>query len=236
MFFSFFYLSVRALLGLLVRSGRGPDVKDIELMVLRHELEVLRRQVGRPRLEPADRALLAAAACHLPRSSRRALLVTPGTLLRWHRALVRRKWREQPGRLGRPRLSPEIPSLLDGRARRADVARPATRRLWRTRGVGSRQGTAEPPRRRERRRKQHPPMLPEPGIGGNETRNLGFWAKELDPACRVLDPCIDSRACRPQPSEPRSGRTARLPFSTSTARSPSTVRLSGSSSSSRRGG
>src|SRR5712691_9362040 len=90
MFFSFLYLSVRALLGLLVRSGRGPNVKDIELMVLRPE--------RRP---------------------------------------------------------------------------------------------------------------------------------ELDPACRVLDPCIDSRACRPQPSEPRSGRTARLPFSTSTARSPSTVRPSG---------
>ncbi len=95
MFFSFLYLAVRALLGLLVRSRRGPDVKDVELMVIRHELEVLRRQVGRPKLWPADRALLAAAACHLPRSSRRVLLVTPGTLLRWHRALVRCKWRQQ---------------------------------------------------------------------------------------------------------------------------------------------
>ncbi len=61
MFFSFLYLAVRALLGLLVRSRCGPDVKDVELMVIRHELEVLRRQVGRPKLRPADRALLAAA-------------------------------------------------------------------------------------------------------------------------------------------------------------------------------
>jgi putative transposase len=112
MVFSFLYLAVRALLGLLVRSRRGPDVKDIELMVLRHELEVLRRQLERPKLRPADRALLAAAACYLPRASRRSLLVTPRTLLRWHRSLVRRKWRQPGARPGRPRLSPEIRELV----------------------------------------------------------------------------------------------------------------------------
>jgi putative transposase len=112
MFFSFLYLAVRALIGLLVRSGRGSGVKDVELMVLRHELEVLRRQVGRPKLRPADRALLAAAAWHLPRSSRQTRLVAPGTLLRWHRALVRRKWRQTDGRPGRPRLSAEIRELV----------------------------------------------------------------------------------------------------------------------------
>jgi putative transposase len=112
MFFSFAYLALRSLLGLLVRSGRGPDVKDIELMVLRHELEVLRRQVGRPALRPADRAFLAAAGCHLPRSLRSALLVTPRTLLRWHRAFVRRKWRQDGRRQGRPRLSSEIQELV----------------------------------------------------------------------------------------------------------------------------
>ncbi len=103
MVFSWLYLAVRALLGALVRSRRGLHVKDVELLVLRHELKILRREVTRPRLEPADRALLAAAACHLPRSSRGALLVTPRTLLRWHRALVRRKWRQpsvRPGRCG----------------------------------------------------------------------------------------------------------------------------------------
>ncbi len=112
MLFSFLYLAVRALIGLLVRSGRGSGVKDVELMVLRHELEVLRRQVGRPKLRPADRALLAAAAWHLPRASRGTRLVTPGTLLRWQRALVRRKWRQTDGRPGRPRLSAEIRELV----------------------------------------------------------------------------------------------------------------------------
>src|SRR5712691_3870244 len=111
MFFSFLYLTVRALFGLLVRSRRGPDLKDVELLVLRHELEVLRRQVGRPKLRSADRALLAAAACRLPRSSRLSLLVTPRTLLRWHQSLVRWKWRRYGTRLGRPRLSPEIREL-----------------------------------------------------------------------------------------------------------------------------
>jgi putative transposase len=63
MAFSFLYLAVQALLGALVRSQRGLHVKDIELLVLRHELEILRRQVVRPKLRMADRALLAAAAC-----------------------------------------------------------------------------------------------------------------------------------------------------------------------------
>ncbi len=90
MAFSFLYLAVRALLGALVRSRRGLDVKDVELLVLRHELAILRRQVVRPKLAMADRALLAAVAVHLPRPQRSVLLVTPRTLLRWHGALVRR--------------------------------------------------------------------------------------------------------------------------------------------------
>ena len=67
MAFSFLYLAVRSLLGALLRSRRGLHVKDVELLVLRHELEILRRQVARPELRMVDRALLAAAACHLPR-------------------------------------------------------------------------------------------------------------------------------------------------------------------------
>ena len=109
---SFLYLAVRALLGALVRSRRGLHVKDIELLVLRHELEILRRQVAQPKLGMVDRALLAAAACHLPRSSRRVLLVTPRTVLRWHQALVRRKWRQAPGRRGRPTLPAEVRELV----------------------------------------------------------------------------------------------------------------------------
>jgi hypothetical protein len=67
MAFSFLYVAFRALVGVLVRSRRGLDVKDLELLVLRHELDVLRREVARPKLRGADRALLAAAACHVPR-------------------------------------------------------------------------------------------------------------------------------------------------------------------------
>jgi len=81
MVFSFLYLAVRALLGAFVRSRRGLDVKDVELLVLHHELEVLRRQVARPKLRAADRALLAARACHLPRSSCTRLLAPPARIL-----------------------------------------------------------------------------------------------------------------------------------------------------------
>jgi putative transposase len=112
MVFSFLYLAVRALLGLLVRCRRGPDVKDVELLVLRHEIAVLRRQVGRPKLRLADRALFAAAACHLSPASRLSLLVTPRTLLRWHQSLVRWKWRRYGARPGRPKLSAEIRELV----------------------------------------------------------------------------------------------------------------------------
>jgi transposase InsO family protein len=109
---SFLYLAVRALLGALVRSRRGLHAKDVELLVLRHELEILRRQVARPKLAAADRALMAAAACYLPRSSRSVLFVTPRTLLRWHRALVRRRWRQPPGQRGRPKLPAEVRDLV----------------------------------------------------------------------------------------------------------------------------
>jgi putative transposase len=110
--FSFVYLAFRALLGALVRSRRGLDVKDVELLVLRHELEVLRRHGARPQLRAPDRALLAAAARHLPPSLRGARLVTPRTLLRWHRALLRRKWRQSAGRRGRPRMPGEVRALV----------------------------------------------------------------------------------------------------------------------------
>jgi len=113
MVLSFVYLAFRALLGALVRSRRGLGLRDMEVIVLRHELEVLRRQVARPKLRPADRALLAAAAFELPRSLRgTARLVTPRTLLRWHRALVRRKWRQTSARRGRPPLAVEVQELV----------------------------------------------------------------------------------------------------------------------------
>jgi hypothetical protein len=111
MTFSFLSLAVRALLAVLIRSRRL-HVKDIELLLLRHELEILRRQVARPKLRMVDRALLATAAYHLPHSSRGVLLVSPRTLLRSHQALVRRKWRQPVGRVGRPPLSTAVRELV----------------------------------------------------------------------------------------------------------------------------
>src|SRR5438105_8740464 len=101
MFLSFAYLAFVSLLRLVVRR-RSAAVMEVELLVLRHQLEVLRRQVGRPPLRAADRALLAALARLLPRQRRQLFLVTPQTLLRWHRELVRRKWTQPQRTTGRP--------------------------------------------------------------------------------------------------------------------------------------
>ncbi len=106
------YLAFVSLLKLLIRSGRHVDVKDVELLVLRHQLEVLRRQVERPKLRPRDRALMAAAGRLLPPARRHGLLVTPQTLLRWHRGLVRRKWTYPHARPGRPPIDARTRELV----------------------------------------------------------------------------------------------------------------------------
>jgi hypothetical protein len=97
------FLLVRRLLDLL-RLGPTPDEKDVEIVVLRHQLAVLRRQVARPRYTPADRAVLAMLARLLSRERWAAFLVTPATQLRWHRELVARSW-TYPG-IGSPHPTP----------------------------------------------------------------------------------------------------------------------------------
>src|ERR1019366_7416180 len=85
------FLLVRRLLDLL-RLGPSPDEKDVEIAVLRHQLAVLHRRVARPRYSPTDRAVLATLARFLSRDRWGVFLVTPATLLRWHRDLVARSW------------------------------------------------------------------------------------------------------------------------------------------------
>jgi putative transposase len=89
----------------------GDVAKDLELLVLRHQLSVLRRQVPRRRLEPADRALLAAISRVLPRSRWSCFLVRPETLLRWHRRLVAGAW-TYPRGPGRPPLNEDVQALI----------------------------------------------------------------------------------------------------------------------------
>ena len=103
-------------LGWLVLLGRSQASKDTEIMVLRHEVMVLRRQVARPRPDWADRAVLAALARRLPAALRSSRMVTPGTLLAWLRRLITRKW-TYPGRPGRPSAGQEIRDLVLGIAR-----------------------------------------------------------------------------------------------------------------------
>ena len=112
MFLSFAYLAFSAVLKLLLRRRRSGFAKDVELLVLRHQLVVLGRQARRPSLRPADRAFLAALARVLPRRRRHALVVTPQTLLRWHRELVRRKWARPRRSAGRPQVTARVRQLV----------------------------------------------------------------------------------------------------------------------------
>jgi putative transposase len=105
------YLIVVRVFGWLVLLGRSQASKDAEILVLRHEVAVLRRRVVRPRLDWADRAILTALTRILPSALRSHRLVTPGTLLAWQRRLVKRKWR-YPSKLGRPTVSDEIRELV----------------------------------------------------------------------------------------------------------------------------
>jgi putative transposase len=106
------YLTFVRLCGWLALLGRSSASKDAELLVLRHEVVVLRRTNPRRRLDWADRAVLAALIRLLPGRPRAHRLITPGTVLRWHRRLVAHKW-TCPHRTGRPPVSAEIAALIE---------------------------------------------------------------------------------------------------------------------------
>jgi len=110
------YLIFIRLAGWMALLARSAAAKDAELLVLRHEVAVLRRQNPKPKLDWADRAVLAVLARLLPRPLRMSRLVTPDTLLRWHRRLIRWRW-TYPNGSGRPPVDPRIAALIEQMAR-----------------------------------------------------------------------------------------------------------------------
>jgi len=109
---AFVYVVLRHLLGLVVIAMRSEEANQVELLALRHEVAVLRRQVARPAYRPCDRALLAALSRLLPRSSWSSFGVTPATLLAWHRRLVAKRWTYPHRGTGRPPVDEETTALV----------------------------------------------------------------------------------------------------------------------------
>jgi putative transposase len=106
------YLTLCRSVRLLTQLARGDAAKDLEILVLRHQLIVLRRQTPRPRLEPADRALLAAISRVLPRTRWSCFFVKPETLLRWHRRMVAGAWTYPRRGPGRPPMDHDVQQLI----------------------------------------------------------------------------------------------------------------------------
>jgi putative transposase len=106
------YLIVLRVFGWIALLARSQASKDAEILILRHQLAVLRRQVAAPRPSWADRAILSALARLLPRRRRQRLFVTPRTLLRWHADLVKRRWTYPKRGPGRPPIRPTMRALV----------------------------------------------------------------------------------------------------------------------------
>ena len=164
---SLVYLFMRTLVALIIGTGkRGRDehAKDLEILVLRHQLRVLQRTAGRPQLRTVDRVLLAAASRALPRDRWVAFLVTPATLLRWHDELVKRRWTyRRTGRPGRPPIEPAVRTLILRLARenprfrlRADRGRAPQARHLGQRDDGPHPAPGRPARSRPAARRARP--------------------------------------------------------------------------------
>ena len=112
MLISCFYWLVRHLVGLIVLRCRSEAANEVEILVLRHELAVLRRQVARPSCRAADRVFLAALARMLPRDRWGSVFVRPETIRRWHRSLLARRWTYPHPRPGRPATDAGVRALI----------------------------------------------------------------------------------------------------------------------------
>ena len=106
------YQMLLKLLSWIVLRTRSDTTKEIEILVLRHQLAVLQRRTPRPRISWTDRAMIAALARLLPARRRHGFLVTPATILRWHRQLVARRWTTSPTRPGRPAIPAGLRALV----------------------------------------------------------------------------------------------------------------------------
>jgi putative transposase len=109
---SFAYVTACRLFALVLLLARSDRSKELELLVLRHELSILRRRARRPQLTESDRLCLAALSRVMPRRSWQAFLVTPDTPLRWHRRIVARRWTYPHKRPGRPPIDEEVRQLI----------------------------------------------------------------------------------------------------------------------------
>ena len=106
------YQMFAKLLSRMVLQIRSDTANEIEILVLRHQLAVLQRRTPRPGLNWSDRAVLAALARLLPTRRRLGFLVTPATILRWHRQLVRRRWTTRSVRAGRPAVPGGVRAVI----------------------------------------------------------------------------------------------------------------------------
>ena len=181
------------LTGWIALLARSAASKDAELLVLRQEVAVLRRQHPKPRLDWADRAILSALARLLPRPLRMSRVVTPDTLLRWHRRLIRWHW-TYPHRVGRPPVDAKLAVLIEQMARenpgwglQADAGRTARPRHPRQRFDGAAGAeTAADPARAAAQQIDLAPVPAHPGVGDARLRLLPCrLRRHLAPRVRV---------------------------------------------------